>query len=462
MPMQVLRNSKVLGRDYKEDRETVEIVTQLSIDRISRLESICKVWNGPIVAAILEEDRTGQVTQRSTQHILQELEAKATQRIGFHSLRMIVLTRDKTLPAPSPYPINHLRNIALRNATCEYVFLLDVDCLPSSDLFDSLVGTAELRNSLRNICFQDLGAIVVPCFEPSDPMSFNPLEPFLSQRVRDLASLSSPLLRQFAEMEFQRGHGATNFPKWLQAKEQQTEQCFHQYYQIEYQEGFEPFLIVARALAPLYCEELVGYGRNKILHIYHMFRLGISFWVTTAGCIVHAPHSLTSDRIQLLGNPESSEAPQGGRLDEVKEIYARYRERATVYCASWAALDEAASSADYTFSNFSNLSSPLSELRATRKSRSLFRNNPRGVCGSSIACWPTNQYYSDLIRPFFSASIASKSCYQCTHTPLDPMRSHHSEGFLADLCSVHMIYKHPTFHRLRSDLFAPFAFLCSL
>jgi hypothetical protein len=448
--MKVRRNAKFVGRDYNDERETVEIVTQLSIDRISRLESICKIWNGPIVATILDENRAGQENQRTTQHIVQELEAKVILRNGFHSLRTIIVTRDKT-PHSLPYPINSLRNIALQNASSEYVFLLDVDCIPSSDLFESLVGTSELKNSLRNICIQYFGAIVVPCFEPSEPTSFNPLEPFSSQQVRSLAALTSPSLRQFAVSEFERGHGATNYPKWLHAKDQ-SENAFHQYYQIEYQEGFEPFLILARALAPLYCEELVGYGRNKILQIYHMFRLGISFWVTALGCIIHTPHSLSSDRIQLLGNSDCSERPEDGRLEEVKATYARYRERATVYCASWALLDGNSSPTKFPFSDFSTFSFP-SRTQKIRTSRSLFRQRQSSsdVCGSSIASWPTNEYYSGLIRTFFSTSLRNKSCYRCDQRQIDSIRSDYPEGFLANLCSVHMVYKQPIFTRLRFD-----------
>jgi hypothetical protein len=432
MALKVQRSSQVTGSQFSDDKETVEIVTQLSIDRIQRLETICSVWNGPIVAAILDEDRaTEKASQQTAQQILQILENVVTSRVGFHSLTTILVSREKSSGHCS-YPINGLRNIALQSATSEFVFLLDVDCIPSQDLFDSLVGTSEMKNSLRNLCIQYVGAVVVPCFEPSEDAPFNPQNPFTSHEVRSLANLPSPQLRQFAINEFDRGHGATNYPVWLSWSDQSNR--FLQYYQVDYQEGFEPFIIVARILAPPYCEELVGYGRNKILHLYHLSRLGMSFWVTTSGCIVHTPHSLSTDRIKLLGSHEKSEEMDHRRLEEVKSIYQRFRDKASVYCASWSMEGDALNT---TFSNFSNLASPLDE-----------RINQS--CGSSIASFPTNKYLNDLIRPVFPSPLESDSCFRCIDHQAE-VRSHcYSEEFLVNLCSIHMVYQHPALSRLRS------------
>lgn len=436
IPLKVKRDSHVIGPQFSDDKETVEIVTQLSIDRIQRLEILCHVWNGPIVAVILDEDRTAtHGTEQTTQQILEKLEIEVTTRVGFHSLRTILVSRENSSAVGAagelPYPINGLRNIALKNATSEYVFLLDVDCIPSCDLFDSLIGTFEMKNSLRNICIQYLGAIVVPCFEPSEDASFNPQHLFTSHDIRSLANLPSPQFCQFAMKEFDRGHGATNFPTWLCWSDQSNR--FQQYYQVGYQEGYEPFVIVARILAPLYCEELVGYGRNKILHIYQMFRLGMSFWVTTSGCIVHTPHSLSVDRIKLLGSDESSEELDHGRLEEVKSIYQRFRNMVSVYCTSWSMEGNLLNTA---FSNFSNLASPIEERR-------------NHSYGSSIASWPTNKYLNNLLRSVFPSPPEGDSCFQCVDLQVDQRSHGYSEEFLANLCSIHMVYKCPALSRLR-------------
>ena len=37
------------------------------------------------------------------------------------------------------YPVNRLRNVALRNTQAKYVFMIDADFLPNSDLYDNIL-----------------------------------------------------------------------------------------------------------------------------------------------------------------------------------------------------------------------------------------------------------------------------------------------------------------------------------
>lgn len=440
--LRIYKDNRVVGSGYDHNLDTVEIVTQLSLDRISRLEAICQVWDGPVTAAILDEDRTingikSGNKEKSSFKILQSLECSLCKRDGFHSLRTL-LVKWTSAAEDRSYPINSLRNIALRNARSDFVFLLDVDCIPSSDLYQSLVGTIERKRSIRNICLHYLGAIVVPCFEPVDQSLFDPRCHLSSQEVRKQSLLSTPTYRQFALQEFERGHGATNYQKWLSHTESQS---FQQYYQIEFQEGFEPFLVVSRALTPLYVETLVGYGRNKILHVYHMSRLGITFWVTFSGCIIHTPHPLTTDRVQLLGDPLTSEGAIGGRLENIKSIYGEYRERASVFCSTWALGDD--DLPDNTeISNISNLSSPVDLLKYD-----LF-GTPRGSYrGTSIASWPKEEYYRKLLLSHLPISLRDNNCLSCARH--DTVQTHISEEFMAELCSIHLTYKVPLLTRIR-------------
>lgn len=62
-----------------------------------------------------------------------------------------------------PYPINALRNIALRDALTEYVFLSDADFVPSPD-FQSIFARARQHASLSGKD-QDKLAFVAPAFE---------------------------------------------------------------------------------------------------------------------------------------------------------------------------------------------------------------------------------------------------------------------------------------------------------
>lgn len=495
--MEIIYDHIVKGEEFTNQFNNIEIVTQLSIDRISRLELLCHVWNGPIIATILDEDRGNkqhehehEQKQSNTRIIaknkIKELEKKIINFNGFHSLHVILVTRRKERRTNDiftflPYPINTLRNISLKNSKYEFVFLLDIDCIPSIDLYSSLIGTQEKLNSLRNICYQYLGAIVVPCFEPTIDSNRNLFQPFTHNDIRQEASSIPPDFLPFAVNEFELGHSATNFSYWINSNESSIN-GFQQYYQINYEEGFEPFIIMARVLTPLYCESLVGYGRNKILHIYHLFRLGISFWVIKSGCIVHLPHSISFDKIRLLGNQENKNTNilpsfpsttvstsnttinhiennsntlgiQIGLLDEIKLIYNQYRNQATLNCSTWSIhegnLIDNLNLND--FSNYSLLSAPIFNYNQARK---FSQQDNYQVTGSSIVFFPISYKYlfnSLFLKYFENNEFDTTSCinFQTKKNPFEIPRLRNHDSFLSDLCSFHLIYKYPIFRKLR-------------
>lgn len=180
----------------------ITIVTQLSIDRLERLSLLCSCWDGPVVAAILDEDRSStsdmhrfnNKSNKSKDLILELEKSIYTQAVRNNSeckLQTILLRRRiqnnhvnrGNIYADKPdqqlmyylYPINELRNIALNAARSEFVLLLDVDCVLSKDAFkvfsgwtshaDDSPAISDRLSVLRNICIETPGAIVIPCFE---------------------------------------------------------------------------------------------------------------------------------------------------------------------------------------------------------------------------------------------------------------------------------------------------------
>jgi len=49
------------------------------------------------------------------------------------------------------YPINYLRNVALRQANTSHVFLSDIDFLPMSDLYDHLLKTISSMTNNKQV-----------------------------------------------------------------------------------------------------------------------------------------------------------------------------------------------------------------------------------------------------------------------------------------------------------------------
>lgn len=93
--------------------------------RLQMLEAICKHWEGPISLALYMSDAEAQQFLRYAQasEVL-----KNRKNVGYH----IVYKEGQF------YPVNLVRNVALKNANTPYVFLTDVDFLPMYGLYDYL------------------------------------------------------------------------------------------------------------------------------------------------------------------------------------------------------------------------------------------------------------------------------------------------------------------------------------
>lgn len=62
-------------------------------------------------------------------------------------------------PEGSPYPINMLRNLAIKSATTKYVMMLDADFQPCPDM------ESELHVHLHKSKYGPKDALVIPAFE---------------------------------------------------------------------------------------------------------------------------------------------------------------------------------------------------------------------------------------------------------------------------------------------------------
>lgn len=99
------------------------------------LEAICKHWEGPISLALYMSDAEAQQFLRYAQasEVL-----KNRKNVGYH----IVYKEGQF------YPVNLVRNVALRNANTPYVFLTDVDFLPMYGLYEYLRWVAHIFGRL--------------------------------------------------------------------------------------------------------------------------------------------------------------------------------------------------------------------------------------------------------------------------------------------------------------------------
>lgn len=168
-------------------------------------------------------------------------------------------------------------------AKTEAMLLLDVDFLPS----ESLVSL--LRDPSIFTLIQDKRACVVPAFGHAD---YIPLPSGTDLRQREAYALLDSKaavvdayfkgrMPSFYEVQKPGDHGPTNYSQWATASRP---------YDVEYERGYEPYILIAKKYVPWYDERFVGYCRNKVSHLEHISSVGIQFAVHPDAYVIHRPY----------------------------------------------------------------------------------------------------------------------------------------------------------------------------
>ncbi|XP_026234346.1 LARGE xylosyl- and glucuronyltransferase 2 [Anabas testudineus] len=245
-----------------EDDTDITLVAQLSMDRLQMLEAICKHWEGPISLALYMSDAEAQQFLRYAQasEVL-----KNRKNVGYH----IVYKEGQF------YPVNLVRNVALKNANTPYVFLTDVDFLPMYGLYDYL------RKSVVQLDMAHAKkALVVPAFE-----TLRYRLSFPKSKAELLSMLDMGSLYTFRYHVWPKGHAPTNYAKWRTATTP---------YKVEWEPDFEPYVVVRRD-CPEYDQRFVGFGWNKVSHIMELDAQEYDLMVLPNAFMIHMPHAPSFD-----------------------------------------------------------------------------------------------------------------------------------------------------------------------
>ena len=239
------------------------LVVQFSIDRLSSFEKLCENWAGPISAAIFATDHETSTLENFYKS--SDILNKRT-NIGYH---VVFKTSHNDV-----YPINLLRNIALQQASTEFVFLLDVDFVPDPSLY------SYLQSFFSNNPDTGKKAYVVPAFEN---LYYNLGFPQNKSQLIDLVKEGK--VTTFHSYIWQEGHRATDFERWYKTDLP---------YKVRWQRNFEPYLVLRKNLCPLYDKRFAGFGWNKVTHVMELDAMGFEFEVLPLNFVVHQPHQPSS------------------------------------------------------------------------------------------------------------------------------------------------------------------------
>lgn len=290
----------VVKRVYwsKKERTPTDItlVTQLSIDRLSALEVQCSLWSGVITASVYVPavgtrivSSNKKIANRTPSVLLNYMEEfhAAQEASGRCKLDLLYIYEEvPSIELVGLYPVNAMRNRALQAAKTDIVLLLDADFVPNRDLSDE-IQAPENYEILHKAVTGGGQAIVLPAFEVieqenvTDDESNNFVYKAIESKDAVREMLYNERIRGFHMDGFVNGHRSTDFQRWLNAAVA---------YPVQYEEGYEPYVIASRKAVPWYDERFKGYRKNKVVHLMHMHSLGISFVVTPRGWVVHRPH----------------------------------------------------------------------------------------------------------------------------------------------------------------------------
>ncbi|CAN0510823.1 unnamed protein product, partial [Ectocarpus sp. 12 AP-2014] len=256
-----------------EEPFDVTLVSQTSQNRFWMLPFLCKRWPGPISIAILEEDKEALPVELCNRMVISATAAQSPEELD-----------------PVWYPVNRLRNVAVKAVKTSHFFMTDIDIWPDINAYSAL----HMRYRLETERVEDArSAIVFSAFsrrrfcEEEDCLQYANDVP---ETIADLKPcLETNTCGRF-DAANQSGQGTAYVYYWrsmLRQPNQRTLEhilCFKSH-------RFEPYLVVRKtALLPKFDERFLGYGKNKIQWINHLRYSGFSFYVMPVNFVIHAPH----------------------------------------------------------------------------------------------------------------------------------------------------------------------------
>lgn len=174
------------------------------------------------------------------------------------------------------YPVNTMRNAAIKLVRTEFIFVIDMDLAPDLDLRSFLLSNFEfMKKHAKDYVF------VVPLFQHAVPNVPAPSNfSHLQQQISD----------QIIKTGYKRvthvGHAPTNYERWLENKKGDQ----GEWYQVEFVNRYEPYIIAHRLYTPLYDERFSFYSHDKTSHAQTLDRMGFKFVVVPNHFLVHLKH----------------------------------------------------------------------------------------------------------------------------------------------------------------------------
>ena len=299
---------------------TITAFTQVSVNKLPRVKNIVRRWRAPVSCAVYlstEQDMETLIDflEQQQQHL--EDGMWWTNFVAFHVMvepLVVVPNPDHTTNnknTSKPYPVNILRSLALKHVQTDYVFLLDVDFVPSVGAHDRI---ARIMESMEHKEQQQQQAqsnhtnnkdvnqhaktmYILPAFEQFPENGTD-----VVNNVSSVPSTKKELFRAVNQKRVERFHKNRgchhfiNYTKWFSltntsTENQQRQSYHHQLYWVKYRNiHFEPYVVARKDYLPLFFPEYRGFGFNKASWFVECVLRDFKFRVLPDDFVVHMNH----------------------------------------------------------------------------------------------------------------------------------------------------------------------------
>lgn len=260
------------------------VVTQSSEDRLWMLEYHCQRWPGPISVSVFTE-----------------LPVETVRDMIYCSNSSRLMVQTVSGYSEEEYPVNVLRNVALRAVKTSHVVYVDIDFWEATDLHASLLLHREfLMSSPKTALLMPAFQMFRQCDEWRDCRDDN--IPLMANTREDLIHLLMHGLADPFDPTNPGGHGSTRYRDWLT----QTSDTLLPL-ECVLSNRFEPYLVFRYcADLPPFQEVFSGYGKNKMTWIMQLRRMGYTFWQLNT-FLLHYPHLDSMARMHWNGGEDGEQ-----------------------------------------------------------------------------------------------------------------------------------------------------------
>jgi hypothetical protein len=224
---------------------------------------------------------------------------------------VVVLNAERHGTAWNDYPVNELRNLALRAVRTTHIIYIDIDFWTSNNLYDTIV-QPQIKQQLYN---DPKLVLVIPAFQLRRTTNCtdetkdcrNEHVPLMPHKLKGLSEgIKSKRITIFDPTN-RGGHGSTDYTKWFQ-------QPSGSLYPIDCLKShrYEPFVVIryCNDITPPFQSIFSGYGKNKMTWMMQVVRSGFIFSQLGGVYVIHYPHKISSSRIDWNNSPKRLQQQQ--------------------------------------------------------------------------------------------------------------------------------------------------------